>query len=480
MPVTPSLAAWRSLGVLRVWVWGRVVCPPQLCTISEDRLQQLFQHMDADGDGKVTFGEYVSFIVRTVQSRVERRRSDSTAFGLGHPLWTERETVQAANGVKFAVACPTLLGLAIVSNTCTLQVWTETLEHCVTLDTSDCPAPLPHCIPLSGPPSVLGLQHLAPRVRGRDAPTAGHGGVPSTPAHGGAPHDHGVGAGGGPEASVSLVMSSLDVPASMQTSVLSLASSRVPGESALLSPACEYVLQAGSLEADFGTERGSASADGGPSAGGDDPGAAPSDTRVLGLLPSPRTARQPAALRALQRSLRPQRDVTSPLGFTFVEATMSARAVQAAALMVEGMHQRSTWEAEDPSRPRKWANAHRGNAAPSRTPQWTAHRRDTSPQHLVSAVRASKAGRSPRVSDVRGMAVTAVAFDAASSRLLVAYVDRVVRVWDLSAHTADSPLSLKGIIKRRAAVLNVREVAKAEKGSVCVPVCVCGHLSPPL
>ena len=49
-------------------------------------------------------------------------------------------------------------------------------------------------------------------------------------------------------------------------------------------------------------------------------------------------------------------------------------------------------------------------------------------------------------------------------RVLVAYIDKIVRVWDLSPHKFDSTMSLKAILKRRAAVLNVREVAKVEKG----------------
>jgi hypothetical protein len=461
----------------------------RLSPLSPSYLTELFVAMDEDGDGVVSFADYINTLVHAARGRVERGASRG-GFHFAPPLWREQDTVQVVHGVAHAVPCPSLAGLAVVTLKGTLQVWDNDFHHCLTLQTTDCPAPVPHCIPLTAPPPLLAAHSgsvawSAPVPRDAAAHNGAttvssnnnnnnnnsstvnfignHAGTGSGVKTGGS---GGGGSGGMADLSASLALSSSLAEPGMST----LASASLPpgpglgpAEPVLLLPSCEYVLQAGSVECERAVSRGG------------DPGSL--SGRLTLSTASPRAARLSARLRSLQRSARgrPGDQVLSPLGFTFGEATVSPYAVQAAALMVEGLHQRSQWEAEDPTRRRQWTRLHQRNSLVQSGPLGTRtaatglHMHDaTLPQHLLSAVRASKAQRAPRVSDLRGLTVTAVAFDPAQSRLLVAYVDRVVRVWDLSTHKSEGTLSLKAIVKRRAAVMNVREVAKVEKGALHV------------
>jgi hypothetical protein len=147
-----------------------------------------------------------------------------------------------------------LQGYLVVCKDYSLQVWDNELHHCLTLRTDNCMPAVPHCMPLTGAPVVLGMQ-------------------PGDDAHPASPRD--------------------------------------TGDDALRSPAAEFVLQAGRVDsrpfsAGWSTAR--------------------PDSR-------PMRASMAAA------SVMQVEGVVSPLGFSIGDALVSPVAMQAAALVLEGMHE---------------------------------------------------------------------------------------------------------------------------------------------
>jgi hypothetical protein len=393
--------------------------------------------MDADGDGLLTFGEFINYHVNSSSRVLEYRLAHGT-YGLSPPLWNDKETALVTHGVMFATLLPSLCGLLVVYNTCEMHVWDNEFRHCITLQSSDCPAPVPHCIPLTAPPpvpqdqrwwaasttrsfgatSASGLQFNGGATLPREgtlvvSASRPHTAAPSISTHLGVRLNvqTGEGVNGLGEGSLMVGVSELNSAVSVSA-----------GDASLLSPSCEYVLQAGHSV-------------------GDSDHAVPSEGPSL--LSTVHSQRARTALATILRTGTPGRqhplaNTMSPLGFTYAEATSSATAVQAAALMVEGLHQRSQWEAEHPERRAKWSAVHRRNAAerghtaaanrlvdrlgsasvagPGSSHDSYTHAATTLPQPLLSAIRASKAACAPRVKHADELTVTAVNFDRQNSR----------------------------------------------------------------
>lgn len=435
----------------------------QLTEMNEVSLGAVFDHMDSNSDGTLSFDEYISFLLAEADSALSHRLSQDCYLLQQPSVRDANRCVRVDNGGSSTMLhMPEMQGYAMLFSDNQLQVWDDTFSLSLFLDarSSTCPMPPAYCLPLTEAPHISGLLVHVDDATGQIRPVQQAEGVASQ---------------------------TLSRSGATKRDVMD-AQDRFRSDLRAQRAVMGVVIDAGSLDTRGRYRRSSMSGqylrDALATSGGRQrlQGPIRPGTADAGTLASLRATVPAHLYNTYYHPAHTSGDVhASPLGFTASEAFANPVTVEAASRIVAQARY-----ASDPRGQTKDMLAFMSNTAPNTglppRPHTTAGRRRKRKGGAGMGKQARLASEEEPGSASRGAGqahfsaateavlssmtppITAIAFDGNGPRrvLLVACADRHVRVFDLSKYRADGPLPLKEVVRRRRHAASKKRSLKAK------------------
>ena len=91
--------------------------------------------MDANGDGTLTWNEYISYLLKHADNALAHRRAQG-CFMVDEPGDMETRTAEVPSGAVSVEVLPSLEGYLLVARDNTVQVWDSGFRKAIMLDVS--------------------------------------------------------------------------------------------------------------------------------------------------------------------------------------------------------------------------------------------------------------------------------------------------------------------------------------------------------
>ena len=147
-----SAALWSHL--VRLSLVPRL----QLTHMNEETLRVLFLKMDANGDGTLTWDEYISFLLKHADNALAHRRAQG-CYLVSPPDRGSTTTTRIPSGLVSFHVLPQVEGYLTVARDHSVHVYDSEFRRSLVLDTASGPPPGNHVLPFTSEPTRLGPIH---------------------------------------------------------------------------------------------------------------------------------------------------------------------------------------------------------------------------------------------------------------------------------------------------------------------------------
>lgn len=151
----PSVQAHRHAGLEEFEFVGILAA---ITTTPRSTLSQLFRRLDANGDGTLTWDEYVQALLQQADNHIEDMQAQGS-FIVSPPNPEPEAGGQSAvvrGGIKQMLSVPELGGNLVITQNGSLQIWDDHLRPAIVFEVDSKQVPPLHVLPFVDPPKACG------------------------------------------------------------------------------------------------------------------------------------------------------------------------------------------------------------------------------------------------------------------------------------------------------------------------------------